>query len=56
MITMPLPSTRFYLHMAAGHRIRTGHALNAHLASKDGGGVIWYVVRDCCEKESDERA
>ena len=45
-ITTPLPDTRTYRLMRAGHRDRTGHDLDAHLAS-DGSG-IWHIVRHCC--------
>lgn len=45
--TMPLPDTRLYRTMAAGHETRTGHELRAHLASED--GEIWRVVRECCD-------
>ena len=45
-ITAPLPDTRMNRTMRAGHRARTGHELDAHLAY-DGGG-IWHIVRHCC--------
>lgn len=32
--------------MQKGHFMRKGHKLIAHLESDD--GVIWHIVRDCC--------
>ena len=38
--------TSFRGRMAAGHKLRTGHSLDAVNVSDD--GQIWHIVRLCC--------
>jgi hypothetical protein len=41
-----IPDTRFWRHMARGHKNRTGHELTGHLITMDGG--ITALRRTCC--------
>lgn len=45
IITTP-HNTAFQQRMARGHRIRTGHNLDALQVSED--GVLWHTVKRCC--------
>jgi hypothetical protein len=43
--TQPIPDTRIYRAMKAGHLARAGHELTGHLDTRQGYAVL---VRTCC--------
>ena len=45
--SQPIPDTPYSRRMAAGHRIRTGHDLDAELVPTAEPG-IWRTQRACC--------
>ena len=50
VLATPIPDTRFYAPMRAGHLIRTGHELVGRLVTDD--GEMWRIERSCCPVQS----
>jgi hypothetical protein len=49
LITEPIPDSRFWQRMAAGHKIRTGHELAGYLTTAEDG--ISVLHRTCCPEQ-----
>lgn len=50
--SQPIPDTPYSRQIAAGHRIRTGHELDARLVPSGEAG-IWRMQRACCHDDQE---